>query len=150
MNRYGSDFRWGGTGRYGREYEQWGARGGYDQDFGFRGSRAGSFYDRDFSGYQPRDVGASQPYNYGGGFSLNNRYDREMNGRWSRGYDRNFAGRPRRFNEMGGQGAYAPQWVEERIMRQRSYPSPWNDDHPGQSYGFGLGYGQGRGQFIYK
>lgn len=148
MNRYGNDFRWSNTGRYGREYDQWGARTGYDRDFGFRGSRAGRFYDRDFSGYQPRDFGG-QPYNYGGGFNLNNRYDQAQYGRWNRGYDQQFTGRGPRSHEMRDRGSFGPEWIEERVMRQRSYPSPWDEAHPGATR-FGLGYGQGRGQFIYK
>ena len=136
MDRYGADYRWGSTGRYGREYEQWGARNAYDQDFGFRGSRAGSFYDRDFSGYQPRDFGGRSTQRFQPGYS----------GPWNQRYDRGF-----RASQMRGQGSHGPDWhEEERVMRQRSYPSPWNESHPGQNFGFGLGYGQGRGQFIYK
>lgn len=145
MDRYGADFGRGSRGRYGREYEQWGASAGYDRDFGFRGSREGSFYDRDFSGYHPREFGGRDFARF------TERYDQGFSGRGDPRFDQQrYTGRGRRFPEMRGQGSYGPDWHEHYLMRQRRYPSPWDESHPGQTYSYGLGYGQGRGQFIYK
>jgi hypothetical protein len=132
MDRYGADFYRRPMTRYGGEYQQWGAGPRYDYDYGSRGGRSGRFYDRDFSGYNP----------HGFGFRAGPRYDR---GFMERG---GYSHRPSYDQSYGGYNRGA--WDEVRQMGGRRYPSPWDESHPGQTYGFGLGYGQGRGQFIYK
>ena len=130
MDRYGGDFYRRPMTRYGGEYQQWGAMPRYDREFGYRGDRTGRFYDRDFSGYEPRT------------FRPSPRYDR---GYTSRGYGNERYGQ--QYRPMYGP-SYGNSWYATRDTR--GYPSPWDESHPGQNYGFGLGFGQGRGQFIYK
>lgn len=132
MYRYGPDYNWRSTTRYGGEYRQWGSPSRYGGEYGFSGPRTGRFYDRDFSGYE------SQPFprdRYDRGFV--DRGGRYATDRWGRG--------PYREDEGGF------DWRDEmREMGGRPYPSPWNVSHPGQTHHYGLGFGQGRGQFIYK
>jgi hypothetical protein len=131
MDRYGADFNHRPMSRYGGEYQQWGGMPRYDREFRFSSNRAGRFYDRDFSGYEPPR----------GGFYGGPRYDRPF-------MDRGYSGRPSYDQSYGGFNRH--DWDEIRQAGSRRYPSPWDESHPGQSYGYGLGFGQGRGQFIYK
>jgi hypothetical protein len=140
MDRYGGDFNRRPMMRYGGEYQQWGGMPRYDQEFGNRGDRSGRFYDRDFSGYETRTFRPAPRYDRG---YSNSGYSNP--GYTGRGYGNERYGQQYRPSNGPSQG-----YSRYATRDTRGYPSPWDESHPGQNYGFGLGFGQGRGQFIYK
>jgi hypothetical protein len=128
--------------RYGGEYHQWGSMPRYDREFGFRGNRSGRFFEPDISTrYDSRNYGYRSGPRYDRGFmDRGNGYGNRE--RYGQQYDQGQYGQ-QQFGQSYGNGGYG-------MRDTRGYPSPWDESHPGQNYGFGLGFGQGRGQFIYK
>jgi hypothetical protein len=153
MDRYGRDYNGRPTMRYGGEYQQWGGAPRYDRGFMDRGNgyanRSSRFYEPDFSGYDSRNYGYRSGPRYdrgfmdrGNGYGNRGRYGQQYGQQYGQGYGQGQYGQ-QQLGQSYGNGGYG-------MRDTRGYPSPWDESHPGQTYGFGLGFGQGRGQFIYK
>jgi hypothetical protein len=165
MDQYGGDYNRRPTMRYGGEYQQWGGTPRYDREFGYGGDRTGRFYDRDFSGYETRTFSPYRPqqrydrgfmdrgrgFGQGQQFGNTQQYGQQYGQRYGQRYGQQYGQQygQRYGQQYNNQQSRDPSyWYGMRDARP--YPSPWDESHPGQNFGFGLGFGQGRGQFIYK